>query len=243
MDDAAATMGPAAGDGLFSDDADLLAAIEQRKQAIREKRERKFKEIEAECADALGRLDLAIAALSGEKGKPTPPKATPVSGSPPQRKSRRRRRAPMSTTPAAAKERREASFRYLVEVGRAVAPREVKRDLNLTPSSVQSAMARLVEEGRAVRFGVGNGTRYEAKRGPAAAREAGVSQSHDQGSLAGRILETVEERGYASLDELAQATGCSREEVRRACAALQVEEELKMEQRNGRSVYVREVPA
>lgn len=241
MDDAAVTRGPAAGDAMFSD-ADLLAAIEHRKQAVREKREREFREIEAKCADALGRLDLAIAALNGGKGKSAPSKAQPASDLPRPRKSRRRKRAPMSTTPAAAKERREAIFRYLIEAARKVAPREIQRDLNLTPSSVKSALANLRREGRVIRFGGGKGTRYEAKSGSRSEAKAKASQVGDRATLEGLILEIVEARGYASLDELVQATGYLRVDVRDACGALQIQDELRMEQRNGRPVYVRHQP-
>ncbi|HSS34411.1 MAG TPA: crosslink repair DNA glycosylase YcaQ family protein [Solirubrobacterales bacterium] len=155
----------------------------------------------------------------------------------PHKKSRRRRRTAASTTPAAAKERREAVHRYLIEAGGKVAPREIQRDLNLTPSCVQSALSNLRREGRVIRFGAGNGTRYEVK--PGSRSEAQASQMGDRATLEGLILEIIEARGYASLDELVQATGYLREDVRDACGALQIQDELRMEQRNGRPVYRR----
>jgi len=53
----------------------------------------------------------------------------------------------------------------------------------------------------------------------------------------GRIVQTLEERGWASLEELAQATGAPREEVAKHCNLLVSEQEIYLTEREGRSVY------
>jgi hypothetical protein len=221
---------------------EVLSAIDRERRQIRERKNRELREVEGRFDGLLDKLDGAVAALSGTAGRARREREADASQAQPQKKPRRRRRTAASTTPAAAKERREATFRYLVEAGRKVAPREIQRDLNLTPSCVQSALAQLRRDGRVIRFGAGNGTRYEAKPGSGSEAQAQASQVGDKATLEGRILEVVEARGYASLDELVQATGYLREDVRNAGGALQIEDELRMEQRNGRPVYVRHQP-
>lgn len=235
--------GAAAADGAVAGDLpEVLTAIDRERREIRERRNHEIREVEGKFDGLLDKLDRAVAALSGKDGWARKVREGDASQPQAQKKPRRRRRAAASTTPAAAKERREATFRYLVEKGCKVAPREIQRDLNLTPSCVQSALASLRTEGRAVRFGAGNGTRYEAKPGSRSEAKAQASQVGDRATLEGLILEIVEARGYASLDELVQATGYLREDVRDACGALQIQDELRMEQRNGRPVYVRHQP-
>jgi hypothetical protein len=51
-------------------------------------------------------------------------------------------------------------------------------------------------------------------------------------------LATLEDRGSASLEELAQALRASREEIQKECGALIREEEIRMARRDGRAVYV-----
>lgn len=230
--------GAAAERAAAGDLPEVLTAIDRERQEIRERRNREIREVEGRFDSLLEKLDRAVAAL--RDGGARKVREADASQPQPQKKSRRRRRAAVSTTPAAAKERREAVLRYLIEAGRKVAPREIQRDLNLTPSCVQSALAQLRRESRAIRFGAGNGTRYEVK--PGGRSEAQASPVGDRATLEGLILETVEARGYASLDELVQATGYLREDVRDACGALQIQDELRMEQRNGRPVYVRHQP-
>jgi DNA-binding transcriptional ArsR family regulator len=236
-------MDGAAADGAVARDLpEVVTAIDRERREIRERRNHEVREVEGKFDGLLDKLDRVVAALSGSDGGAPKAWEQDAPQPQPQKKSRRRRRAAVSTTPAAAKERREAIFRYLIEAGRKVAPREIQRDLNLTPSSVQGALANLRKEGRVVRFGGGNGTRYEAKPGSRSEAKAQASQVGDRATLEGLILEIAEARGYASLDELVQATGYLREDVRDACGALQIQDELRMEQRNGRPVYVRHQP-
>ncbi len=234
--------GAAAGKAAAGDLPEVLTAIDRERRQIRERKYREIREVEGRFDGLLEKLDRAVVALGGRDGGARKAREEGATRSNPPKKSRRRRRAAVSTTPAAAKERREAVLRYLIEAGRKVAPREIQRDLNLTPSCVQSALAQLRREGRAIRFGAGNGTRYEAKPGGRSEAQAQASPVGDRATLEGLILETVEARGYASLDELVQATGYLREDVRDACGALQIQDELRMEQRNGRPVYVRHQP-
>lgn len=217
---------------------DLISGIESRRSAIREWRASKLSELEAECAGALRRLDLAAAALEGRKGRSAQAgqAQTPTSRS---KRPRRRKRAPASATPAAAKERREGMFRYMIEAARPVAPREIQRDLGQTPNCVQSGLRRLMEEGRVSRLGGGNGTRYQVKVGMGAVERSRASHPVERSSVAGLILETIDARTYATPDELAQAVGRSTQVIETECGALLAEEELAMERRDGRAVYRR----
>lgn len=238
MDDAETTAELLLEAGGSLGEGDLIAAIERRKGAVRKRREQRLQEIEAECVDALGRLDAAIAALGGGRKAAVAAKKGPSADELRKRPSRRKR-TPASTTPAAAKARREAVLRYLSEAGKGVAPREIQRDLNLTPSCVQSALARLSEEGKAVRSGWGLGTRYVAKARAETAEGAAAPYRRHQGTPAGRTLQILEERTYATEGELIQSVGLSPEEAEKVFGALLAEEEVKMERREGRPVLVR----
>jgi hypothetical protein len=243
MDGAAAKKESVVGASTVSD-ADLLIAIEGRHQEARAERRRRFRRlVETECPDELSRFDLALVALNGGKDAAGPAKPAPTSSPPGRVKPRRRRRVVASTKPAAVKERLDATLRYLVEAEHAVAPREIQRDLNMTPSCIQSATTRLCREGKAVRTGTGISTRYEAKQGAVAQLRASTSPPHHDSTPAGRILETVEQRNYATPAEVAQASGLPLEESEKVCGELLAEEELKMDRIDGRPVYLRCQPA
>ncbi len=175
-----------------------------------------------------GRLELALAALDGAvlPASPGPGSAGPAE---PGRRQRRRRRGGAATNPAAVNERREAVHRYLVELGRPASTSEIRAALNMTPHTVPTALGLLCDEGKVRRLGSGRATSYEATGTPPVSREA---------TLQGKIVATVQERGWASADELAQVTGASTDVIERECGALIVEEVIRMETREGRPVYI-----
>ena len=230
----------AAGDVPFSD-SDLANAIELRRKAIRERKERRLKEIEAECDDALGRIDLALAALHGEGSKAgqrgnRQRGPEPGSDAPPAREPRRRRRGKASTKPADARKRREGMLRLARESEGSLAVRDFVRELNLTVSSVQSGLARLCENGFLEREGTGSATRYLAV--PVAGSSPVSASETTEGTLSGRILEILRDRSWAWPEELAQALGVPLAVVERECARLILEEEVWMDRRDGRPTYV-----
>ena len=96
------------------------------------------------------------------------------------------------------------------------------------------ALKSLIEAGRVTRVGENSHTRYQASGDGA---EGSVALA--EGSGRGRILALVDDRGYASAEELAQATGISLEGVRSKCGALIVEGKLRMARREGQGVYLR----
>lgn len=97
--------------------------------------------------------------------------------------------------------------------------------LGLSSYVVRSALRLLSEQGNVRRLGTGAETRYQA---------VGSKKA-----LPGRLVAFIEERGWASLEELVQATGASRAEVQRACEALVREGEIRTMQREGFMVFVR----
>jgi len=178
----------------------------------------------------MNHLERALGTLNGdeEESSPTTTKRP--------RRSRRRRSSRASGTPAAIQERCEAILRYLVEQGEALSRNAVCSALDLSPHVAQTALRLLCDEGKVVRVGIGAGTRYRAandrqqgNRGPVGA----------EGTLQGRILALIEERGWATLDELVQATNAPRKEVLRECDVLVREGEIYITQRENHSAYVR----
>lgn len=197
-----------------------------------------IRDIEDQRDHGLRRLDQVASALT-EEGKAMPGKASPA-------KSRRRRSGRGRPTVAAlAEKRRQAIHRFLVEQDRPLALAEIRRLLRLSEFSTRSALKRLILEGMVIRTGTGSGTRYQAKPDAASALAVDVGPPHNplEGTLQGRLLATLEDRGSASLEELAQAVRTPREEVERECGGLIREEEIRMARRNGRPVYVHQQAA
>ncbi len=172
------------------------------------------------------RLKQALLGLEGGEDRPQAPKRKPA----------RPRRSRASTTPAAVRERCEAVLRFLIEQDKPLPRSEICSALGLSSSVVSTALRLLTEEGKALRLGTGAGTRYRAARSQVAVASNSPAAS---GTPQGRIVAIVEERGWASLEELAQATGAPRPEVRRECEALVREGELNATQREGLAVFVR----
>lgn len=193
------------------------------------------KDIEDQRDGGLRRLDQAASVLV--QGDDAVEKPAPLSS-----KRSRGRRGP--TVAVQAERRRQAIHRFLVEQGRALAFSEIRRALRLSEFSTRSALKRLIEEGMVTRIGTRGTTRYEAR--PAGAGSAAVlpaPRPGGEGTLQGRLLETIEDRGSASAEELAQAIRAPREEVQKACGAMVREEEIRMASRDGRPVYVSQVAA
>lgn len=202
--------------------AAVRATFERQRTKIRRAADEAIKRIEVQRDRDIACLDRGEAGfeagVSG-KGRSSGGAAGP----------KRPRRTRGTTPQKAALERREAVCRYLLEKGVSVAAAEICADLNLSSHEAGTALRRLLEEGRATRTGTGRGTRYAAKVKGGQARGA---------ALGAQIVETVGDRGTASLDELAQATGALRDEVAKVCGGLVRDGVLRMGRRDGRAVYL-----
>lgn len=200
----------------------LHKALEGHRAKVERWQAARTREIELEGRRELTHIERAVRALDSE---PTHTGAHRSTGKGDRGKS-----------PAAlAAQRREAIMRLLDESGEGLAVSEVGSRLKITEFSTRSALKRLVKEGRVRRVGTGASTRYEL-RGRRRSSPAGGARS--RGTLEGRILAIVADRTFASLEELAQATGASTEEVRRVCGGLIAERELQMSRHDDRPVYV-----
>jgi hypothetical protein len=224
----------------------VLEAIETQRQETWESSMATIREIEAERDDLMGRLDRAVAVLDRGKAARMRAKAPAPAATHPSSKPRGRRRARRSGgSPAAVHKRCEAIFRYLVEQNGPVAQRQICRILKISPASTRTALIRLGEEGKIIRTGTGSATCYKVKVGLSAvsgSMPAGPP-SEQQGTLQGRILMLLQDRGSASLDELAQALGAPGEQILRECGSLIRQEEIRMGRRDGRPVYIGQVAA
>lgn len=188
------------------------------------------KEIEGRRDEALRRLDLSESALVADAkivAKATPSRSRRTGG----------KRGP--SVAVLAERRREAILRLLVEQGRAMSFSEIRTALRLSEFSTRSALKRLIEEGKVVRTGTRATTRYAA-RGEGAGSPAALSERgpDNGGTLEGRLMELIADRGSASAEELAQALRVPREEIQAACGGLVREEEIRMASRGGCPVYV-----
>ncbi len=186
-----------------------------------------IRDIENQRDSGLRRLDQAASVLfEDDKGAP---KA--ASGKRKRRRSKKRRGP---TAAAIAESRRQAMHRFLVEQGRPTAFSEIHRSLRLSEFSTRSVLRGLIGEGAVVRIGTGSATRYQARSESLTA----LPLAQGQGAIQGRLLATLNDRGSASLEELAQAVRASREAVEKECGALIREEKIRMARRDGRAVYV-----
>ncbi len=189
------------------------------------------KDIEARRDRGLHRLDRVESALAGDAEAATKP--TRIGAA----KRSRGRRGP--TVVVQAERRRQAIHRFLVERGRALAFSEIRRAMRLSEFSTRSALKRLIEEGKVIRTGTRSTTRYAAKADGGDPHSAVLEPgSGGAGTMQGRILELIDDRGSASAEELAQALRVPREEIQRTCGALVREEEIRMARRDGRPVYM-----
>lgn len=205
----------------MSDLSAVLAAVEAGQREAEKWASGVISETETQRDRALRLLEQARAALDGGERK-----RQPQAPSPKHRANGRGQRKRPATTPEAALERRQAMARYLEEERESRSVGQVRRALGFTESSTQSGLRQLFQEGKIGRTGTGPTTRYHAK-GVAAA-----------GTLQGGILSILRDRTSATLEELSQATRGPEEEVRRACAVLVREEEIRMDKRDRRTVYV-----
>lgn len=207
------------------------AGLQAQQRIVRDAAKQQIEEIEAARNSQLRQLENAIASLSeGEQGEERP---RPTTGKRPRKATGK---SPASTTPKDVRKRREAVFRYLVERGHEPGRGQICRDLDMTPDTVTTATKQLCKEGRIKRLGSGRATRYKAT--VSAARSARAGSSRPSGTVPGLIVTTVRDRGYATLEELVQATGAPRDEVLRQCGILVAEEEIQMDRRDGRAVYI-----
>jgi biotin operon repressor len=223
--------------------AGIRDALEDQAVLVRQWATKQIGEVEQKRDEELRRIDGALACLQDRRSR-----APRRRSSSPAARAARSQRKPAATTPDAVRERCEAVARLLAEVARPLSPKEIRQMLNLTSHTVNTALKRLTREGRVKRTGDGPAARYAAigAGSGVAAKPAGPSpgpgyrggDGSNEGTLQGRILITLQDRGYASADELVQATGASRDEVVKECGVLLRQEEIHMERREGRSVFV-----
>lgn len=214
----------------------VLKVIDSARREVREWSTAEIDRIEYERDCELGRLDRAAALLGEQDVRPKAegrPEA-PSTGKPPAAAARKRRRKPATTTKAAVRKRVEAVARLLGEQQQPLPLKQIAQTLRLSVPTVRTALKTLIDEGRAETVGESSHTKY-APKGAGPGSGAGGMRGE---TLAGRILATVEDRSRVSLDELAQATGESREVVQRVCGTLIREEEIRMGSHNGRPVYL-----
>lgn len=224
------------------DMARVRGALEEHASQVRTWALGQIREIERLRDLDLRRVEDALACIEGGGRRPAPGS----SGSPPPRsrlprkaKRSRSRRSPSSTRPEDVRKRREAVARLLVEDGGSLSLGEIRQALNLTPHTITTALNTLCEEGRAEKVGKGPQTRYVAKGNSSSGESVGPGGSGGREvTVQGRIMEILKERGWASADELAQVVGVPRELIVKECGALLRQEEIRMERRDGRPVYV-----
>jgi hypothetical protein len=212
----------------------IREAIAAERRRLKDWKEAEISSAKAHHDQEVGRLDRALEALGLSTPKSST-KARRATAAGPRSKRRRRR---MSTTPAAALERREAVIRFALEQDHPVAAGEVRQALNLSDHAAKGALRRLVDESKMIRVGTGAASRYKPMRSAPGSR-ATAPPRLKQGTAQGIILAAVEDRGFASLEELRQATRLSEQEVLAICGALIREREIEMDRRNGRPVYIR----
>jgi len=216
--------------------AAVLEVLEGQRQEVRQWMLTGIKTLEEECGDELRRLDRAAAALGGVGRRPAAkadPDELPRRGSRARRRPKRKR----PRSPQALHERCEAVFRFLDEQQEPRAMGEIRGALRLTGFGASSALERLIEDGRARRIGIGSATRYEAKRRASTLSPSGAGHA-EEGTVQGRALAVIRDRGRASREELAQALRVSPELIQRECAVLIAEEEIRMDRHEGKGVYV-----
>jgi Mn-dependent DtxR family transcriptional regulator len=208
--------------------AGVLEVVEAERKRINRSTAAAIKAIEVERDRELKTLAQAAAVLGEKEGEGS------ESSKEASRREPRRRRRVRENPIEAARERREATYRYISEKGGEVSTAEIRSALRMTTSSPAGALKRLCEEGRIKRTGIGSGTRYTAVA-------EGSKESRDgerDGTVHGRILALVEDRGSVAPEEIGQALHISPEEVQQQCGALIREEEIRMARLNGQSVYV-----
>jgi hypothetical protein len=220
-------------------EAAVLDVVEAQRQEIRQSASAEIGKVEDRRDRELRRLDQVAAVFkSGAAGVARERSSSTRSAPKPSRERLRRRKG--RSAAAEARERREAIYRYLLEQGRPLAKGDIRQALRTTDFSTSSALKWLAQEGRVKRSGVGAATRYEARAEPApdgSGLALSALSERAQGSAQGRILTMLEDRGSASLSELAQALRTPLEQVRKECGALIREEEIAMARRDGQPVY------
>jgi len=209
----------------------VIEAIDAGEQEIRDEAKLRIKEIEGWRDLELGRLERTRLALLGSRQAPE--KSVPERIDPPPKsrhRGRRRKRSSMSVA-----DRRENVFRFVGESAKPVSSGEIARALDMSSYSVHTALRQLLKERKIVRLGNSALTRYAVRTG---LPTLPVQNSGQRGTLQGRIVTTIKDRGYASAEELGQTLGEPVDRVLEACGALQVEEEIHMSRRGGKAVYM-----
>ena len=215
----------------------IVDLVEHQRREVRRLATEEIRMLEDRRDRDLGTLDDVIGALEGRKGKEVAPPTSSVSAPAPSRRSRTRRRRKKRGSPTqVALENREAILRHLEGADRQMAAGEIRGPLGISEHANANALKRLVSEGKVARVGSGSGTRYEVTR---KSRRAVSGVDHGQGTLEGRILLILEDRGFVSDPELSQALRVPVEKVQEVCAGLIAEGEIRVSNRGGARVYVR----
>lgn len=176
--------------------------------------------------DELKTLDTIAAKLGGEVEE-----AVAQLSSAPRPKSRK---GIKTNSPAAAKRRQLQVYEYLVAIGGEVAPKAIRDALGLNENQVRKATQRLAEAGKVRKKGERQHTRYEViTDAPSTTPTASVP-----GTLSGRALTEMQERGFVTPAELTELTGEGEETIRKVCGQLIREEEIRWERRGERRGYV-----
>lgn len=217
--------------------AAVLEVLEGQRQEVRQWMLAGIKSLEDECGDELRRLDRAAAALLGGVSRRSTVKAGPEESPRPRSRTKRRSKRKRPGSAQAIHERCEAVFRFLDEQEEPQATGQIRGALRLSGFGAASALERLMEEGRVRRMGTGSGTRYEAKRRASKSRQSSPGVA-EEGTIQGRALTIIRDRGRASREEVAQALRVAPELIQRECAGLIAEEEIRMDRHGGKSVYV-----
>lgn len=195
--------------------AAVREAIKKEQKQLQQRYSRELRELKERLDSESAPLKQALLGLEGGDDSSQEPK---------RKRARRRRRTRAAGTPAAIKERCDAILRFLVERDEPLSVNGIAAALGLSSYVVRSALRLLSEQGKVRRVGTGAETRYQA---------VGSKEP-----LPRRIVTFIEERGWASLEELVQAAGASRPEVQQACEALVREGGIRTMQRGGLTVFV-----
>jgi len=216
----------------------ILEAVEAQRHEVMRLAGEDIRRVEDRRERDLRRLDdvAGSLALGESKAETSPPSSTGAPARPERPNGKRRRKGKRQSASQKALESREAVLRLLQEADGPRASGEIRRPLGLTEHTTTNALKKLIAEGAVEKRGTGAHTRYLAARSSGA--RLGAAQLKTD-TIQGKILMILDDRGSASLNELAQALRIPAERVREECAALIAEGEIRMSTAGGAPIYVR----
>lgn len=209
--------------------AAILAAIEEKRQRIRDRAAWAIQGIERTRDEELAQLDPDAVEDAAPVAAPAAPKPKP--------KKPGSRKGTKVNSPAAAKERQQKVFDYLQAHPGPVKPMVLRDELDMSSPQLRKATLRLEEAGKVRRNGERQDTTYEAIRQGGAPVPSPTEQA--QGTPQGRVLAVIEETGGATNAEIqAKLPDLTEAAVNEACGSLIRDEEVKIERRGLDRVYV-----